>query len=275
MNAASIVTTAQEPQFDVTALAEKGDGDALFALAILHDLGQGVPQNSSEAARLLQRAADGGHVASKVQLGLMFQTGTGVSRNPQRAVALFEEAARANDIEAQFRLGMASVYGLGVQQDAAAARRWFAPAAAGGHQEAQLMLGIMMQAGTGGQKNEFSGRRWLRQAAAGSDPAVSGRARDLVAKIDKRLLFSGAFRPEEAAVIAAISAGLAILILGGNGGEAGLRQADPSDPFNYAGLSSTRRRQRCFQEFKWGPYTPNGRMTSMSSPRTITRCVSY
>lgn len=264
----------QGQSFDVTAMAERGDPDALFALAVMYELGSGFKKNPVEAARLFQRAADGGHLPSKVQLGLMYQTGTGVPRDASRALALFDAAAQGGDAEGQFRLAIASVYGLGVVKDPVSARRWLAAAANGGHQEAQLMLGIMMQAGTGGAKNEFSARRWLRQAASGSDAEMKRKAHELATKIEERILFSGAFRPAEAAVIAAISAGLLLMILGGSGSGVESR-SDPTDPFNYSALGTTQRKQRCFQSPLYGSQILNGRATFMSSPRTFTECVSY
>ena len=264
----------QGQPIDVSAMAERGDPDALFALAVMHELGSGFKKNPAEAARLYQRAADTGHLPSKVQLGLMYQTGTGVPRDLSKALAFFDAAAQGGDVEGQFRLAIASVYGVGVAKDPVTARRWLAAAANGGHQEAQLMLGIMMQAGTGGAKNEFSARRWLRQAASGRDAEIKRKAGDLAAKIEERILFSGAFRPAEAAVIAAISAGLLLMILGGDGG--GARSgSDPTDPFNYSAFGSTQRKQRCFQAPLYGSQTLNGRLTFMSSPSTFTQCVSY
>jgi hypothetical protein len=200
---------------DLTARAARGDADALFMLAAMHDVGSGgVQKNPVEAARLFQRAADAGHVAAQVQLGRKYQTGAGVPQDPARALALFTAAAQSGSVEAQFQLALASLDGLGVAKDPATAQRWLAAAAKGGHQEAQLILGIMMQVGTGGQKNEFAARRLLRQAAAGPDSDISRKAEELATTIERRLLDSSAFRPEEAAVLFAISAGLAILILG-------------------------------------------------------------
>ena len=80
------LTAAVGQPVDVTALAEKGDTDALFMLAVMHEVGTGFSKNATEAARLFQRAADSGHLASKVQLGLMYQTGTGVSRDMAKAL---------------------------------------------------------------------------------------------------------------------------------------------------------------------------------------------
>jgi hypothetical protein len=135
------------------------------------------------------------------------------------------------------------------------------------------MLGIMMQAGTGGPRNEFSARRWLRLAAEGPDAEIKRKAGDLATKIEERILFSGPFRPAEAAIIAAISAGLLLMIAGA--GSSAASGTDPTDPFNYGDFGSTQRKTRCVQAPRFGAMTLNGRLTHMSSPYTFTQCTSY
>jgi hypothetical protein len=221
-NLSRVLAQQQTTAADLSARAARGDPDALFMLAAMHDVGSGgVQKSSAEAARLFQRAADAGHAPSKVQLGRKYQTGAGVPQDPAKALALFTAAAQTGSVEAQFHLALASLDGLGVAKDPVTAQRWLAAAAKGGHQEAQLILGIMLQAGTGGQKNEFAARRLLRQAAAGPDSDVSRQADELATKIERRLLDSSAFGPGEAAILFAISAGLAILILGSDANSPG------------------------------------------------------
>jgi Sel1 repeat len=216
------VAAQQGTAADLAPRAVRGDPDALFMLASMHDVGAGgLRKDPVEAARLLQRAADAGHVPSKVQLGRKYQTGAGVPQDAAKGRALFSAAAQSGSVEAQFHLALAWLDGLGGAKDPAEAQRWLVPAAKAGHQEAQLILGIMMQTGMGGQKNEFAARRLLRQAAAGPDTDLSQKADELATKIEQRLLGSSAFGPREAAVLFAISAGLAIMILGSDANSGG------------------------------------------------------
>src|SRR4029079_8046544 len=57
----------------IKAQAARNDPDALFALAIILEVGREEPRTVPEAVRLLERAAALGHAPAKTQLGLMSQ----------------------------------------------------------------------------------------------------------------------------------------------------------------------------------------------------------
>ena len=264
------------------SLAARGDADAMFTRALLHLDGIANLQNHERALRLLESAAASGHAASKLELGLLHQTGTVAARDATRAYRLIAEAANQGLAEAQYRLAVANIYGIGTTENPAEARRWLAPAADAGHQEAQFALALMLLSTHGGPKNEFAARRWLASAAAGADTAVATKSDRMAGELDKRLLFSGAFRPENVVAAIAATIGLAVIISKLFPGDPSAARAsssgstpgaDPINPTRFTDFPSTHRRQRCWQEFWYGGMTPQGRDAIGMTGRTFTKCV--
>ncbi len=58
--------------------AAKGELDAAYNLAVIHQHGDGVPVDYAKALHWYRQAAEGGDKASQFQIGLMYQTGLGV-----------------------------------------------------------------------------------------------------------------------------------------------------------------------------------------------------
>ncbi len=76
--------------------AEQHHGLALHGLGIMYFYGECVEKNECEAARWLQRAADQGLVGSMAVLAGMYEQGLGVEKNTARARALYEAAGSVN-----------------------------------------------------------------------------------------------------------------------------------------------------------------------------------
>ncbi len=260
----------------IVARAARNDPDALFALAIIKEVGRDAPKDVAESLRLLERASALGHAPSKTQRGLLFQTGTHVPRDPARAHGLFREAAISGDAEGQFRLAMTLAYGLGAQADPAEARRWLTGAASQGHQEAQFALGVMLQQGIGGPKNDFAARRWLRAALAGDDATIVAETKPLVQKLDDRLLYSGMTAGQIAAAVAVVMTvfGAAAALLGGDSQAAFARNPDhPMNPHNYDAFRTPRRRERCrFVSRRSGMDFMTGRRSMFASSESVLVC---
>lgn len=112
--------------------------------------GDGVPQDMTKAAALLDQAAEpekyqkqglladlfGGQSSSvapnpgaQMELGLLYQEGQGVDRDPTKAVALYTRAAFSDDPAAQAELGILYEKGIGVTKDPVTAYAWFSLAA--------------------------------------------------------------------------------------------------------------------------------------------------
>ena len=65
--------------------ADKGNADAAYNLAVIHQYGDGVALDYSKAMQWYRVAADQGDKISQFQIGLMYQTGQGVTANEEEA----------------------------------------------------------------------------------------------------------------------------------------------------------------------------------------------
>jgi uncharacterized protein len=107
------------------ALAENNDARGQYGLGIMHDLGEGVPQNSTEAAKWYRFAAEQGHVDAQNNLGVMLENGEGVTRNYQEAMEWYRKAAELGNSDAPNNIGVLFMTGVGVRRDFVKACMWF------------------------------------------------------------------------------------------------------------------------------------------------------
>ncbi|MDH5325249.1 MAG: sel1 repeat family protein [Gammaproteobacteria bacterium] len=119
-----------------TELAESGDVEAQYNLAMLLRQGQGVDQDYKGAAQWFRKAADQGLADAQFHLGNMYEFGLGVDQNFQYAAVWYEKAAKQGQPAAQTNLGVLYASGQGVKQDIIQAYVWLNLAAAQGVQAA-------------------------------------------------------------------------------------------------------------------------------------------
>jgi uncharacterized protein len=65
--------------------ADKGNVDAAYNLAVIHQYGDGVALDYATTMRWYKLAAEQGDKVSQFQIGLMYQTGQGVEANAEEA----------------------------------------------------------------------------------------------------------------------------------------------------------------------------------------------
>ena len=106
-------------------LAESNDARGQFGLAIMHDLGEGVPQNSEQAAKWYRLAAEQGYADAQNNLGVMYEEGEGVARNYEEAMKWYRKAAEAGNRDAPNNIGVMYMTGVGVRRDFVKACMWF------------------------------------------------------------------------------------------------------------------------------------------------------
>jgi uncharacterized protein len=111
------------------SLADKGSARAMFYLGLMHDRGQGVSQNSNQAAVWFRRAAERGDVVSASSLASYYFSGDGVPQSYSEAIKWFSIAAKGGDAAAQSSLGMFYKRGYGMPQNFILAYMWYAVAA--------------------------------------------------------------------------------------------------------------------------------------------------
>ena len=97
--------------------------------------GVGLPEpDYEEGFRLFRKAAEGGIVDS--HLGYMYEVGQGVPQDETEAARWYRKAAEAGQAEAQRRLGILYEEGRGLSGDKVEAYLWLGRAAAQGDLEA-------------------------------------------------------------------------------------------------------------------------------------------
>jgi len=108
-----------------------------YKLGCCYDFGNGVPQNSVEAAKWYRESAEQGLAISQFMTGDCYRVGEGVQQNMQEAVKWYRKAADQGLSTAQVNLAMCYRHGQGVPQDMAEAAKWYYKAAEQGDAEAQ------------------------------------------------------------------------------------------------------------------------------------------
>lgn len=107
-------------------LADEGNADAQFRIAVLYDLGRGVAQDPAAAVHWYRMAADRGHANAQHNLGTMYELGEGVEPDYALAAAIvwFRRAALQGYAPAQCSLGVMFMLGRGVRRDDIEAYKW-------------------------------------------------------------------------------------------------------------------------------------------------------
>jgi hypothetical protein len=127
----------------------------------------------SRAAQEFRYAAEAGHLEAPFKLANLYYDGEGVQQNSQEAAKWYSQAARRGHADAQYMLGALYAVGSGVPQNYEEARYWYQQAAEQGHVEAQLSLGVMYYRGTGRSPDLILADKWLAKAAAhGNQTAI-------------------------------------------------------------------------------------------------------
>lgn len=111
-------------------------------------------------------AAQQGHAAAQLNIGLMHENGRGAARSYAKAAAWYHKAAVQGLARAQVRLGLMYNYGRGVPKDYAKAIEWYRMAAVQGHARAQSSLGGSYGNGLGVTQDYVQAYMWLSLAAA-------------------------------------------------------------------------------------------------------------
>lgn len=117
--------------------AEQGDEAACENLAMAYGMGDGVPEDKTEAHKWFLKAAELGSAFAQYIVGNNYFNGVGVEENTDEAFKWFFKAAEQGQPNAQFEIGQLYEYG---GHDTETARKWYAKAAEQGHEEAQQKL---------------------------------------------------------------------------------------------------------------------------------------
>ncbi|WP_374377518.1 tetratricopeptide repeat protein [Dongia sp.] len=121
-------------------LAEAGQASAQAALGQMYLDGHGVPQDPTQAAIWLEKAANGGNARARAQIGALYATGTGVQQDEMKASYWLIKAANQNVRQSQRFMAIRFYKGEGVPQDKAQSFLYAALCAKQGDPDGQALL---------------------------------------------------------------------------------------------------------------------------------------
>jgi uncharacterized protein len=176
------------PQNDVKAAdwyklaADRGDREAMFALAMFRVQGRGGPRDRDAGAKWLAAAAKLGHPLAAYDLALLYMEGQLFPQDFTRAAELLRTAAQAGNPEAQYALGTLYKQGRGVAKDMKQAAQLWGLAAIADNGDAQVEYGIALFNGEGVPKNEHAAAVIFKQAALHGNPVAQDRLARILAE---------------------------------------------------------------------------------------------
>jgi TPR repeat protein len=122
---------------ELKTLAEKGDADAQFKVALLYYGGRGVPRDYLEALTWFKKAARQGNPYAQYNAGYMYEKGEGTPQDYVEAANYYRRAAGQGNRVAQYTLGYMYEKGQGVLPDEVHALMWYNLAAIQGEAKAK------------------------------------------------------------------------------------------------------------------------------------------
>ncbi|SPE55818.1 Sel1 repeat protein (fragment) [Verrucomicrobia bacterium] len=144
--------------------AKTGNAEALYFLAQHYAKGDGVPQNYTNAAIYMRKAADRGNTFAQNDLGAFYARGLGVEQDFQEAAKWYRKAAENGDALAQFTLGTIYSQGRGVPKDPQESIKWYRKSARHKQADAMLALGDIYLRDHGVAIDCPEAVRWFRKA---------------------------------------------------------------------------------------------------------------
>jgi len=117
-----------------------------------------------KAFMLLSPLANDGNAECQYRLAIMYQNGLGCAVNEKAALEWMRKAAAQNHAFAQHGIGFMYMQGECVEKDEAAAMEWFKKAADQGLPGSQMTIGMMYEQGLGVEQDEQEARRWYAMA---------------------------------------------------------------------------------------------------------------
>ncbi len=110
------------PMTEVHALAMQGDAEAQFQLGVAQAKGRGMPQNMNEGMKWLLKAAEQGHAQAQNDLGECHH----IQKNLPEAYRWHRRAAEGGSLPGRFNVGMDLFFGDGVAVDNVESYFWLA-----------------------------------------------------------------------------------------------------------------------------------------------------
>lgn len=162
----SEIARRREAVREVAQRSERGDSEAMYQMALLHERGyDSIARDTVEALRLLRRSAEKGYAPAENLLGFKLITGEGgAERNPAEGLEYIERAAEAGEPKALSNIGYLLLYGEGIEHDAGKAAYWLQRASDAGNLSATSMLGDLYRDGEGVERDSLKAESLYRLA---------------------------------------------------------------------------------------------------------------
>lgn len=109
----------------LSPIAEQGDMEAQYRMAIMAQNGLGMVENPELAVRYMRSAAEAGLGLAQHGLGFMFLEGECVEKNSKEAIKWFQAAAEQGLVGSMTTLAMIYQQGNGVAADPELAKIWY------------------------------------------------------------------------------------------------------------------------------------------------------
>ena len=154
---------------EIFELADDGDADAQFKLAVIYANGEGVAKDERNAVEWVKKAAAQRHVDAQFALGEMYAHGQGIAKDERKAIKWYGKASAQGHVEAKYKLGRMYERGLGVTKNERIAVAWYEQAAVLGSTNAECSLGRMYACGRCVITDELKAAEWLEKAAVQGD----------------------------------------------------------------------------------------------------------
>jgi TPR repeat protein len=149
----------------LSALAEYGDPDAQFHLAIMYEHGEGTQPDLKKAFALRTQAAKSGHAGAQADLGTMYFSGKGTTADRKEAIRLFKASAEQGNAGGQRNLALSYLEGTGVEKNPRLGFELMTKAAQQDDRDSCRYLGELYERGKGTKRNTSEGLRWYLRAA--------------------------------------------------------------------------------------------------------------
>lgn len=148
------------------AAIAQGNRGAMHDLAVLYIVDKAIPNaDLSYAAELLKKLADDGDGEAAYNLAVCYSKGEGVELDFKKSAEYYLKSALTGDHFGEYYTGLCYYYGRGVEQNYIAAREFLEKAAEGGVAEAYSTLGIIYKRGNGLDYDDRKAYEYFKKAA--------------------------------------------------------------------------------------------------------------
>jgi TPR repeat protein len=150
-------------------LAEEGDLEAQYHLALMYYHGEGMKPDLKAAFAWRLRAAKSGHAGAQADLGVMYDNGEGTKVDRREAARWYQASAEQDNPIGQRNLALSYLRGEGVSKDAQLAFKWFNVAAKNGDERSHRYVAELYERGEGTKRDVKEALRWYGRAGFQSD----------------------------------------------------------------------------------------------------------